>query len=1818
MYALVVVQWICLIVISFSTSDDFQCPAGFMPPGCIHECKDGYYGVNCLSACSSFCFNASCRPQSGECYHCQVGFQGPLCSEKCRHGYYGANCSQMCPPNCENGRCDPFTGYCLRCNDGYSGSKCEIVQRLQGGVAVAISESPEKANDHTILYISILVITITLPVCTVSLWVFLLKKRFKNMYYKRFLQREDSKIYTRNNDVPLFLEGSKKCFQNSPSTHKKKIHKHEFNSVGNKRGKSREKLSTQTSFVKDEEENGFKEIVHLLKKNSPVQLSQAANYSSNLFFKTPNPEAKLPENSSQTMQDHAPRLEDLQESQVKAQLKELANEAASAQLISRPVPSSAHEDLVKRTSENNVAPEVEVHYRSQNDPGVKAKHNSRKKIKVHSQGLRGAGKDQTAVTTPQWETSAVDTQKLTDKVEEKTPACNVDVTSGQLDQLPDNVYQETTQAKTPRKTFFKNWRAFFASLRRRYSPSDTSKTCQQSLATKQTDEQSALEAVGNPLKVKSVPNLTSKLHRSFSFPTIVSDYIKIKDKIQVQSAQSAPGIRPASSEARDSSPTSPHLCRPLCWTQLKSNLTRSSTYSPRCQLKVFNSSESREGGSEIRNYRRAVPPFDNYMGGVRTQEDQLYSREHPHILASSVSQLPEPGYFPLHPFCMPVEVSLHNAPLAYNVGGWPFASFLYASGLKSPSAPFSPYRFIRRPVLEDSLATLKPDDLISITAESSEDMVTCDSLSFHSDDTVLEDEIFESTAKQNDLSFNSQKYQTMKNYYKQNPETRPQLLSNANPKKELESSTQTGLTGAKGKIHVIMPAERNKGKHIQSQVSKVVQVHPAHVVSPSPDQSSGQHLNMKCAIASLHQQSCEQALPFDTSVKNRNFVRFREEYDTEENITTKRQYSPRENEACIQFYVENEEHSPTVISHRDVSEHELKDNVENKHEGLQDVTRPDGRHRAPARKNLKKSRENEFRTDENKPPKGLYHRQHPNLHNYNESQIGQRSPVNLLSPEKRVSGDQFSNRPRYYAHPKHNRGGESKKAWLRCQDTSSNRRQNIDTYEVCYGENNNYPSHCQGSSGTPSKREMTPPERFDCIGNKITNPNVRGFENSLDTCLVLEKHNYQPYTKTRHRSLVSQVTSEQNCKVRSSHQTEPSIDKKCTNQSKSSAVLFDTENDGHSKCALRQRPHDPPVVLINSENDGDFSCTAHQRTRINPPAVLINSENDGDFSCTAHQRTRINPPAVLINSENEDKFHCTPRQSACDLCQYPVQPHDGEKSYTNSLENIYDKSRCNLFYGCCEDQTCNAMNLSGHLQSETQAAQSNSPCRLLDPCKSKLKRSKLAIINRSDRESDSLLIKKILYSVPIKQNSPFCNSKDPMSPKSSVYKARLGTVKGNPIPNTSIEHTLLVLTRSPKKSSVIASPKMTTGLKCSHSRHNCSPNQTDILPKRPSGNVPPKRPSGNVPSPCESKRKRSPAIMLLLSRDKNNKRIVSPTVHYVLTSPNSIKCSSRRKSSHLNQSKCYQVGSSYPMPSLLENVIHSEDIYKNRQLLSDVPNQNSFPESQWKTQGCCSSCPMYLHHPKSGNDFHSAPLKLVVTDQGVNTHDLSARVDTSCQCDVPNPEVHTSCQCDVPDPEVDRTCFADRDFTFNGDTGPEERTEFVSIADESIEYFFDAMDYKQFESGTLPTESLSAAPVKDFSRTPAHSTNKCRTCEHVSSNVNKSQKHNTMCQLAVVPSKTPHKQAKLTKKGARSCECKTRCHREKRLAKDVAFRFASHGAMARNVHDVERTEMSFLSAARDETVYRRSVVRSQSKRHELRSRQKIDAQEFYPAEESTS
>ncbi|XP_048243461.1 receptor-type tyrosine-protein phosphatase epsilon-like [Haliotis rufescens] len=108
-----------------------DCRPGWQGQNCSTACDKDQYGVNCNETCGNRkCAAApsSCDRHTGSCdTGCLPGWTEVDCKQECSPGTYGQNCSLLCTDrNCAgNSSCDHVTGKCVtRCKTGWMGIDC--------------------------------------------------------------------------------------------------------------------------------------------------------------------------------------------------------------------------------------------------------------------------------------------------------------------------------------------------------------------------------------------------------------------------------------------------------------------------------------------------------------------------------------------------------------------------------------------------------------------------------------------------------------------------------------------------------------------------------------------------------------------------------------------------------------------------------------------------------------------------------------------------------------------------------------------------------------------------------------------------------------------------------------------------------------------------------------------------------------------------------------------------------------------------------------------------------------------------------------------------------------------------------------------------------------------------------------------------------------------------------------------------------------------------------------------------------------------------------------------------------------------------------------------------------------------------------------------------------------------------------------------------------------------------------------------------------------------------------------------------------------
>nr|XP_022312496.1 uncharacterized protein LOC111117633 [Crassostrea virginica] len=118
------------------------CKAGYKTELCNKTCESARYGNNCNGTCGH-CLRDNCNHVNGTCIDgCENGYEGNLCKKSCPAGSYGKKCKQKCSKNCvDKEKCNPINGICKRCADGFRGEKCDQMQLVETGHAIAESSS---------------------------------------------------------------------------------------------------------------------------------------------------------------------------------------------------------------------------------------------------------------------------------------------------------------------------------------------------------------------------------------------------------------------------------------------------------------------------------------------------------------------------------------------------------------------------------------------------------------------------------------------------------------------------------------------------------------------------------------------------------------------------------------------------------------------------------------------------------------------------------------------------------------------------------------------------------------------------------------------------------------------------------------------------------------------------------------------------------------------------------------------------------------------------------------------------------------------------------------------------------------------------------------------------------------------------------------------------------------------------------------------------------------------------------------------------------------------------------------------------------------------------------------------------------------------------------------------------------------------------------------------------------------------------------------------------------------------------------------------
>lgn len=335
------------------------CPLGRMPPDCQSECKLGYFGNDCARPCPTTCLDRACQPDNGFCYQCQLGFTGLNCSRTCHRGFFGQDCNNTCPNNCYRKHCDPFTGLCEKCVPGYEGMRCEIHYSLRNhtnqtssslshGNTLNGTKNPKYVS---IVYISSAVIICIMSLCSVALWVYLLKLKAGQNYLKSlpiyrkhglnvlpssFLRRTGATAaheYVEMEPVDADYDTAAEAdsepsvavnvFPNKNATNITKCTrsttinkvKH-ICSLPKMKVTGRRADTSLTVLAKDTEEVGLNhggihtpELSNILKINAPLRVEQAANYSRDLYLYFKSHTQQFPPSTDHPMQSEGEQQE---------------------------------------------------------------------------------------------------------------------------------------------------------------------------------------------------------------------------------------------------------------------------------------------------------------------------------------------------------------------------------------------------------------------------------------------------------------------------------------------------------------------------------------------------------------------------------------------------------------------------------------------------------------------------------------------------------------------------------------------------------------------------------------------------------------------------------------------------------------------------------------------------------------------------------------------------------------------------------------------------------------------------------------------------------------------------------------------------------------------------------------------------------------------------------------------------------------------------------------------------------------------------------------------------------------------------------------------------------------------------------------------------------------------------------------------------------------------------------------------------------------------------------------------------------------------
>ncbi|KAH9510155.1 hypothetical protein Btru_043614 [Bulinus truncatus] len=1724
MNTLVIVQIYNLVIMSASLS---PCPVGFLPPECIHECQDGHYGVNCLSLCSATCLNVSCRPQSGECYRCQIGFFGPMCAEKCKPGFHGVNCSKTCPPNCLNRLCDPFSGFCLDCVNGYSGSHCETLQRLQSVVAYVNADTTKENNDHTVLYISIIVVTLTLPVCTVTLWVYILKRKFKDLNYKRLTQRNmpTSQIYRKSGvPTPSGDGGGKRIpkdqrtwapsnvFENLDGLKDKKLsdavlkmatsdqrelrkqrseqkrredfRKHSKESHGGAKG--REDFGGGTSFVDNEQDDPAKvqELMQLLRKNTPLQLAQAANYSSNLFFKTPAPadNARTAQEPQQKLATPPFKYCDVDEFRSRARLSPLTeaaddNESVPNKATCTPAPTVSIEvntvnqpiDVTTNTiNQSNGCTDVTTNTINQSDGCTdvttsteKRKGslksiflNSWKKLKLRSYQRPSIKQETNVEAPPTQRPNIVDMSNY----EKGTTVSEVDFVQAHGSRNIGLVYSPTTEPLQEAAHGMWNLTRVlppFGSVRigqpgvKALSGIFPEQTSAMQAAGQEAAEERLMEAeerlmeaahlCHSPAQHPAVDyDITSEHVRAqkvFSCPDISEVTKRFLPTSLIQNTRSVPGVKVIHVNANGENDhrlrrhSSPVVSRP--------KLTRKCGEFTKCNLNAL----SRSGlAAWDRSYHfdaeSKVSPVHSYLGLLSSHDRGL--RTSPRAFVST--DLKVPGLFPAHSssalgdLYKPVEVSLHNNTMTPS--GWPLNSLMNANPcVTSAETQLQRYSLLTTAGVSQSVSRASSplfannsDESMNVSVKSNDVTGNQDEVSDRSRSQIY------SKMRRAKNSPNSSPTLIVRDHVKKkaSPHTDRQLahsprlsdhvglpsikvLKEARPYSELDSATQTRLTGAKSSVRFAKTKECSAEKGFRTRMSRTISQSELASVPVGPPRNASPIPNRNLSLTEMKAQSPHHERHHSSEVQqhpvwppenvavvsNRGSIQDLEHCGTEEGVYIDQLDTA---DLDIQYYPENKRFHSNKASF-DAGGHGMRSMgqapyiTERRHTGhVTDRRHPahvidirpqghvtDRRHQGHMieRRNsdctgfvqdVESVKEMFFKNEslrvrDNKPPRGLPQRSERDMRYKPEVQVHRKPLVNAPAPAG-LSG-QHSSTPH-----------------LPVRESSTNLSSLVSVQEASSDEVRKRSPSCPRVISVDRLGPMRPNLQKAASSrsfNKTSSNNIaREVGNSYNYFALETAQRLQSHEAQRHEMLMRECQA-----VRP--------------KDNEGWAWFHQYTNVHRSDARAQQCHPEDR---SSNGFGSIDHPSSQR-------LFSRRSYGGD----------------------ESFLHGQFRQFAG--CPDGAQAENGMPRNQNNVGNIYDvPNSSTLGQVDFENHSSNSVHARACLRGNNDMLDYVSPSRLSDPGHSKAGPTKLAIVDIGKWGSKTA--GKIRLTSPLQEDRQF---------EAPVETSGVSGNGGRDNVNQYIGRDANV--DQQKERLVVKGPT-----DIGHSVH------VNFKEKSPSlSTFALKFGEENVEEIDE--RPHTPGLSPTLQCHTKCLRDVSTGVYFPPPVTNN--------SQEARKTNVIQMGDDHSAKRRDDD--DDDDDYALP--LSERPllREGQTTKLWWELPPCAAdgsrSCPFSFTH-RPGAVFtgcRSVPeSNFLMIDRGVNTACQGSPVDIACQCVV------------APVTMADKVCPAHKPCPTGGQPRQEENTEYRSIEDRDSEYFYDAVDYRDMENNTSKDQS------SDFTR----------------------------------------------------------------------------------------------------------------------------------------